>query len=80
MQQAITHALRLPGPTSRAEFEQYLELATKGTFISDTGQSQEVEDALDAIRTNPNPPQELLDAAREAYKWYRARDCGQCQV
>jgi hypothetical protein len=73
--------VRLPGPTAPAEFEHYLEGATQGIVYSCTGLDDEVERAIDAVRhARPNPPQELIDAAREAYRRYRARGHGQGQV
>jgi hypothetical protein len=45
-----------------------LEYAVQGATVSDTGLADEVLEALDAVATAaPDPPQELLDAARETF-------------
>ena len=45
-----------------------LEYAVQGATVSDTGLADEVLEALDAVaRAAPDPPQELLDAARETF-------------
>jgi len=63
-----------PGEPTPADFENALRYALRGAVVSDTGLSGEVLDALDVVaRAAPNPPQGLIDAAREAYRQYRPR-------
>jgi hypothetical protein len=82
----IIHAIRAVGsePTL-AEFQARLELAMRGGVILCTlGFTAEVIDALDAIaRAAPDPAEELLDAAMDAFlrqaadprPWYEKNAC-----
>jgi Flp pilus assembly protein TadB len=57
------------------EFEAALAEATQGIVRSGTGAGEELSAALDAVAADgPDPRQELIDAAREAYKRQRQRE------
>jgi hypothetical protein len=51
-----------------------LDFAEQGAVVSCTGLEPEVLEALDTVaRAAPDPPQELLDAARETFLQSRRR-------
>lgn len=60
--------MRESGGPTQADFDAALEAAEKGILISDTALSDDVEEALEAVRrAAPNPPQNLIDAARAKF-------------
>jgi hypothetical protein len=60
--------MREPGGPTPEDFQNALDYAAQGAVVSDTGLSENVEAALDKVRdAAPNPPAELIAAAREAY-------------
>jgi hypothetical protein len=67
--------VRTAGPLGTlADFEMALGYAKQGGIVSDTGLADEVLEALDTVaRAAPDPPQELLDAARETFLRSRRR-------
>ena len=54
-------------PTSNEEFEKYLELATEGVLISETGLPDSVQVILETIILSGASP-ELIASARLAFK------------
>jgi hypothetical protein len=65
----VRHEMRTSGPLGiLQDFQAALDYAVQGAVVSDTGLPQSVEDALDKVRdASPNPPQALIDAARETF-------------
>lgn len=62
--------MMLPGGDSltREDFEELIDLARSGVLQSDTGTTDRMDSALYAVAVAaPNPPQELIDAARRAF-------------
>lgn len=56
------------GPTAE-DFEEALDYAVQGAVVTDTGLSEEVEAALDAIRRiAPDRDPKLVQAARDAFQ------------
>jgi hypothetical protein len=57
------------GEMSRSEFRMALRYALDGCMVTDTGSTQAVQDALDAVAAAaPHPPRSLINAARAAYR------------
>jgi hypothetical protein len=67
--------VRTAGPLGTpADFERALEYAKLGAIVSDSGLEPEVLEALDKLASAaPDPPQELIDAARERFLRSRSR-------
>jgi hypothetical protein len=61
--------MRSSGPLGALQdFERALEYAKQGATVSDTGPEPEVLEALVMVATAaPNPPEQLVDAAMDAY-------------
>jgi hypothetical protein len=68
--------MRLPNsPMTPKEFEAVLADATQGIVRSGTGAGEELSAALDAVAARaPDPPQELIQSARDAYERQRHRE------
>ena len=61
--------MRTSDPADWEDFEAALEAAEQGLLVSDTGLSDEVQDAMDAIRAiAPNRDPKLVQAARDAFE------------
>jgi len=61
--------VRTSDPADWEDFEAALEAAEQGLLVSDTGLSDEVQDAMDAIRAiAPNRDPKLVQAARDAFE------------
>ena len=61
--------MRTSDPADWEDFEAALEAAEQGILVSDTGLSDEVQKALDAIRAiAPNRDPKLVQAARDAFE------------